>query len=313
MRKLLVLVYVTAIVAVVINHQVIADWWFLQSYRPDPQISALADRAYLSDDGRRHFYVSNPEINDKKEFNSNCPVLEKALVLGCYSGRQIYVLEIGRSELEGVMEVTAAHEMLHAAYDRLGTKEREDINGQLLKAYESIDNPKLRELIESYEASGGEELAYNELHSILPTQVKDLPENLEDYFRQYFNDRQKLVGLYAEYESVFLDINRRIDSKKSRIEALRSRIDTQENFIGQLKQQINDINSRMQALRRSNDTEGYNRLVPRQNALVEEYNTAIHYHRDIIEQHNKLVNEVNDLVILQNDLVNSMDSRYEPL
>lgn len=313
MRKFLILVYIAAIVAVVINHQTIADWWFLRSYEPDSQISALADRAYLSDNGRRYFYVSDPEINDKKEFNNNCPVLEKALVLGCYSGREIYLLEIERSELDGVMEVTAAHEMLHAAYDRLGTKEREEINRQLMAAYESIDSSRLNDLVESYEDSGGRELVYNELHSILPTQVVELPENLEEYFGQYFNNRKKLAGLYAEYESVFRDVNRRIDSKKSQIESLRSRIDNQEAHIGQLRQQINDINARMRALRRSNDTEGYNRLVPQQNTLVEEYNAAVHNHRGVIEQHNKLVDEVNDLVILQNDLVNSMDSRYEPL
>lgn len=313
MRKLLVLVYIVIITAAVYNHQAIADWWFLQSYEPDSRIAALAGRAELSDEGRRYFYVSDPEINDKQEFNRNCPELEEALVLGCYSGREIYLLEIERPELDGVMEVTAAHEMLHAVYDRLSTREREDIDRKLMEAYRGIEEPKLRKLIESYEDNGGQEVLLNELHSILPTQVLELPPDLEDYYGDYFNDRRSVAGLYLEYESVLSGINDRIDNLKGRIEQLRTDIDAQENYIGRLRSEIEDINRRMRELRQSGDNEAHNRLVPQQNALVQEHNAAVSYNRDLVERHNAVVNDVNDLVILQNDLVNSMDSRYEAL
>lgn len=313
MRKLLVLVYIVIITAAVYNHQAIADWWFLLSYEPEPQITALTERASFSERGRRYFYVSDPEINGKEEFNSNCPELEQALVLGCYSGREIYLLDISRPELDGVMEVTAAHEMLHAVYDRLGTRERERIDRELLDAYGQLEDSKLRNLITSYEESGGREVMLNELHSILPTQVLKLPPSLEEYYRPYFEDRRKVASLFFEYESVLSGINERIDALKDRIENLRTDIDAQENYIISIRNQIQQINRQMQNLRQSGNTEAYNRLVPRQNALVEEHNAAVDYNRTLVERHNSVVNQVNDLVILQNDLVNSMDSRYEPL
>ncbi|MEX0934693.1 MAG: hypothetical protein WDZ42_02720, partial [Candidatus Saccharimonadales bacterium] len=66
------------------NQQAIADWWFLRNYSPTSEIIALAEESYLDERGERLFYLSDPKINNKSEFNTNCPIIEQAFVLGCY-------------------------------------------------------------------------------------------------------------------------------------------------------------------------------------------------------------------------------------
>ena len=86
---------------------------------PSPaEISELADATGMSETGRRIFFASTPELDDADDFNTHCPVDEQ-IVLGCYTAREIYLYRVTDERLQGTNEVTAAHEMLHAAYERL--------------------------------------------------------------------------------------------------------------------------------------------------------------------------------------------------
>lgn len=309
--------YVAALVLLIVGivryHQDIADWWFLRSYDPPPAVAELAQRAALSEEGKDYFYVSDPEINDKKAFNRNCPTVEKTFILGCYTDKRIYVLEVHREELDGIMEVTAAHEMLHAAYDRLGSGERDRVTDMLEQQFEQIEDKRTIELIEQYEKEGGDRVRRNELHSILPTQVADLSPELEEYFSQYFTDRQKIVKLYDEYKTTFENLRGQIDSLQGEIEGLRTRIDNLETQITAQRQRVNELNTELDHRQQQNDTQAYNALVPQQNAAVEKYNRLVDQYRSLISRHNRKVEKLNEIVLLQNELVNSMDSTYQSL
>ena len=66
-------------------------------------------------------------------------------MLGCYIlNKGIYVYDITDDRLAGVRQVTTAHEMLHAAYDRLSVKERAQVDAMTAAAYEKLDNIRIK-------------------------------------------------------------------------------------------------------------------------------------------------------------------------
>ena len=115
---------VAGAILAVVNRQQIIDEITLWQYQPSEQIATIASRAKMSDTGKRMFYISKPQIKSANEFNEDCRRVEKGnAILGCYnqSSGEIYVYDVTNPELDGVKEVTAAHEMLHAAWARLGS------------------------------------------------------------------------------------------------------------------------------------------------------------------------------------------------
>ena len=122
---IVVLISLVSILAVVIlNPRLINDWLALRGYTPSQRVSEIADRTTMTDKARRVFYVYDPQIEGSDVFNQHCTIREVSIVLGCYDGTRIYVYDVADERLKGVQEVTAAHEMLHAEYDRLSTGER---------------------------------------------------------------------------------------------------------------------------------------------------------------------------------------------
>jgi chromosome segregation ATPase len=293
--------------------QEISDWWFLRSYQPPRAIADLADETSMSQEGRKYFYVSDPKINDKQTFNRNCPTREAASVLGCYRNQRIYLLRVERRKLDGVMEVTAAHEMLHAAYDRLEADTRSRVAGMLEEELETIEDSRVKELINSYEEDNNETVRRNELHSILPTQIADLSPELEEYYARYFNDRQAVVDKYQQYKSTFADLRQQINTLQDRVDSLQNRIDSLKGRIDAQRSKVERLNARLERLESQGDREAYNELVPEQNAAVNRYNSMVDRYKSLISRHNNTVERLNEIVVLQRDLVNSLDSTYQEL
>ncbi len=295
------------------QHQAISDWWFLRNYEPSEEISSLASDSYMSEHGERLFYLADPRINDKEEFNENCPIIEKSFVLGCYASGRIYILSVDQEALDGVMEVTAAHEMLHKAYDRLSESERAEIVDELEDFYATIENETLRDLIDRYEERGGVSVRQNELHSILPTQVVDMPPQLEEYYDRYFTDRESVARMYESYEAVFIEIQERIEELRGELSSLRSDISVMEQELVATSDLITNLNQELERREDEGDIEGYNELVPEQNQAVARYNSLLDRHRSAINTHNRLVDDLNDIVLYHTDLVNSLDSSFQSM
>ncbi len=65
------------------------------------------------------------KLNQQTSLTKIAVAWKRNAILGCYnpSSRDIYIYNVTNSELDGVKEVTAAHEMLHAAWERLSESE----------------------------------------------------------------------------------------------------------------------------------------------------------------------------------------------
>lgn len=294
------------------NTQNIADWWFLRDYQPSPEISQLVTEAGMADQGKKLFYVSDPSLDTKQDFNVNCPFEEQTIVLGCYDGRNIFILDINDPELDGVETVTAAHEMLHAAYSRLSDDERQNVDTMLNKQFEQTSNQRIIDLIAEYDSSD-QALINNELHSILPTELENLTPELEEYYSQYFDDRQKVVAAALRYEAVFLGLEQDLENLQSQIDGYKSQITAYEQQLETMSEEIGDLREQLDSLRDQNEIAEFNSLVPGFNSKVDLYNDTIALLRGVIEQHNQLVKEINEATIKHNNLVEAIDSNYQEL
>jgi len=290
----------------------LTDWYKLQNYTPSPEIKKLADQAHMSDEGRRIFYVHDPQIDQKTAFNSNCPFAERTFVLGCYTGSSIYILSVTEPRLKSVEAVTAAHEMLHAAYSRLSADEKTKVDALLQKDFKAKADDRLEALIEDYRKQDPSSVP-TELHSIMGTEVSSLSPELEAHYKRYFTDRSKVVAAYNGYEQVFTNLENRIKAYETEIENLRAEIERLDGEIKATRTDINDINKELSQHRAQDDIDGYNALVPKQNALVNSYNADVRAYNAAIRSHNAKVKAVNAIVLRQNQLVNSIDSKYQEL
>src|SRR5882757_9682250 len=127
---LVLAVWVVLLGALAYNRQGILDTWKLRNYTIPATGSTLATNDTMTQQARHIFYVNTPQITDKQPFADNCPSgTEQSVVLGCYHGNQngIFVLQVADSRLDGVEQVTAAHELLHAAYDRLSSRQKQSV------------------------------------------------------------------------------------------------------------------------------------------------------------------------------------------
>lgn len=197
------------------------DWVRVQQFQPAAAVVALASEAGMNDHGRYMFYTGAPTLETASAFNAACGDHEHSTAtLGCYTGERIYLYDIDNAELHGVEQVTAAHEMLHAAYDRLSTDEKRRVNSAIARYLPTLQaDQQFVERMSVYDKLS-EADRLNELHSILGTEVKQLSPELEAHYRQYFADRSVVTGLYATYSGVFATLKARADTLVGEYERL---------------------------------------------------------------------------------------------
>ena len=174
----LVVVAVAAFGIWMLTHpQRVSDQFAVWQYEPDAAVTRYAERSTMTDEGRFLFYASHPAIAAGDDFAVNCSSqLEDVGILGCYQhgSQRIYLFDVTDDRLDGIEDVVAAHEMLHAAWDRLSDGER-DILAPLLEAEAATRSadPEFAKTLEYYaEAEPTERL--NELHSIIGTEFAAL-------------------------------------------------------------------------------------------------------------------------------------------
>lgn len=301
-------IIVLAVVAVgLYNFQAISDWYILRNYSPPARVVELADQTTMQDKTRQIFYINRPSLDDKQAFNAHCQASEKTIVLGCFIDHQgIYLLNVDDPRLSGILQVTAAHEVLHAQYERLGKDEKVRVNSLLEEAYQQVANERIKTTIESYRSSGAD--VTNELHSILGTEVENLPGDLEAYYSKYFKSRQQIVQYSKQYEKAFEDLKKKVEEDDKKLQSLKETIDANQ---AQLEADGKDIDSerkRMDSLLFSRQIEAYNNAVSGFNQMVQSYNRLVARTKDQIAQYNALVEERNNAVTQQEELYKVIDS-----
>jgi uncharacterized protein YdaU (DUF1376 family) len=289
------------------EHQSISDWMALRNYQPPSSIVQLAGQTSMTDYARKVFYVNHPDIEAKSTFNQNCPDNggEKTVVLGCYHNGQhgIFLLNVSDPRLYGVEQVTAAHETLHAIYDRLSARERNYVDGLLMNYYQhDLHDKRLLDTIAAYKKSEPNDWV-NEMHSVFGTEVAQLPAPLENYYKPYFADRQKIAAYAAQYESAFTTREAQVSQDDAQLTTIKSQITTDEANLHTQQQAIANDQAKLEDLKNSGDYANYNNGVPAFNTEVDAYNSLVYTTRGLIDQYNQLIVSRNAIAIEENQLV----------
>lgn len=297
---------------VFLNMQTISDWWKLRDYAPTARIVALADGTTMSDEARKLFYVNHPQLLTGSAFSSYCQLeAEKTVVLGCYLGgdRGIYLYEVTEERLRGVVETTAAHEMLHVAYDRLSGDEKQYVDGLLVNFYSNgLQDERVKQTIEAYKLSEPDELV-NEMHSIFATEVALLPQELETYYKTYFANRGTVVAMAGRYQAEFTSRREQAAAYDAQLAVLNKQIEENQITSTARRQSLERESVRMQAMQRSGDVASYNRLVDTYNASVQTYNSLLATTRNQIEQYNQIVEQRNAVALEERALAQALTNQ----
>lgn len=317
MKKLLSVVITLLLMALpvvgFVKRQAIFDWWKLRDYTPSARIVELANSTTLTDSGKHLFYVYHAELQGSEAFNTSCDFSEQSIVLGCYvSGQGIYIFDVKDERLKGIHEVTAAHEVLHAAYERLNTQERSRIDELTQQTFNQLENERIKKTVESYRERDPSIVA-NELHSILATEVDELPTELETHYAKYFTNRKAVVNYSKQYEQAFSERENRIKEIQQKLESLKNQIDANEKSLAQTKEDLAAQFSNLESQRSSTEANTFNARVRAYNGQVQRYNVQVQQSYALIDQHNALVAEYNKIVGEEKELIQAIDSRPETI
>lgn len=301
---------------VILNRQFIVDSVHYWTYEPTADIQSITTRSAFTDNGKFMFYITRPEVQEAAEFNSNCDRKEQGTaILGCYANDRIYLFNVTDERLDGIKEVTAAHEMLHAAYQRLSGDEKRRIDTLIDIEYEAMkSNPDLAERMAFYaRTEPGERL--NELHSIIGTEMATISPELEKHYAKYMSNRAGIVSLYSGYNTLFLQLDQYAKELSANLDKLAKQIETDTNKynadIKVLNADISDFNSRASSGDFPSQSAFY-----RERTALQQRSSAVGKLRDTINanvaQYEKLRIEYNNTVTESHTLYDSIDSTLEP-
>ena len=280
----------------------IYDWWRLRNYNPPAAISRLTDRAGFTDKAKHLFYINHPKlVSSKKSFQAACTQTEQTIVLGCYISPQlgITIYDVKDKRLNGVEEVTAAHEMLHAAYDRLSDKNRDKINKALNDYFkQELTDPRVKATIKSYQKTEPDDWV-NEMHSVFATEIAYLPSSLESHFQQYFKNRGQVVKLSERYEDAFR-------SREAKARQLLKQLKNLESDISAVEADLKAEQADLSADRRSIDSQSEADAF---NQRIQAYNAKVAHINSLVDRYNKLRLQYNELVLQSRELFNAINTK----
>lgn len=310
------MVSIAAAALLFLNRQLVVDQLSVWQYKPSEAVAQLVQRTSMNDHAEFYFYAAQPAIEAAKTFNEKCASKEEgAAILGCYNGRNIYIYDVTDPKLDGIREVTAAHEMLHAAYDRLSNDEKIKVSALLEAEYEKLkNNAEFAERMAFYARTEPGERA-NELHSIIGTEVASISPELETYYKKYFDNRSALVALHEKYASVFLALQKRSDELSTQLEDLAAKIDMQSAAYNAAIEQLNSDIAAFNTKSASGGFSSQAQFQTERNALLararqlEQSRASIN---NLISQYNQLRNELESIASQSEALNRSINSSLAP-
>lgn len=297
----------------ILNRQWVYDFLRGMGYEPVGEMARIRDDLSLTERGEFLFRASQPVLSSREEFNDKCRAVmdEEMAVLGCYRNDNIYVYDISSAELDGIRELTTAHELLHAVWGRMSEEERDALADELalvLKQNQDV----LKSEIDNYDASEQRE----ELFVRAGTEVANLPVELEKVYGEIFEDQDMVVGFYNKYIAVFRAMEQEMDALKAEMEEIQAQIDSltaeYELRADALDAEIDEFNvcanragcfaSDGEFYARRNvlvaEQEALEGLYVRVNELVDEYNARVEkYNADVTrtEKLNRAINSASEV------------------
>jgi hypothetical protein len=311
----LLIVLLVAVGWLAINRRAVMDWISLRGYQPPALVSQLATQDTMTAYAQHVFYVNHPQVQLKAAFDGECPSgTEQTVVLGCYHSDQagIYVLQVSDPQLSGVEQVTAAHETLHAIYDRLSTAKRNQVDGWLTDYYNSgLTDPNIKAQIASYKQTEPHDVV-NEMHSLFGTEVGNLPPQLEQYYAQYFTNRAAVVADYNNYQAAFSTRLNAIKQDDSQLATIKAQINADNADLKNRDAAINGQQNTLDQEKSSGDVTAYNNGVPGYNAQIDAYNAEVQAVHQLVTQYNQLVSARNGLALEEQQLSQELSGNTVP-
>jgi len=208
----------------VVYKQFIIDVVHYVTFKPSPAITSIAQKITLTDKGKFYFYASRPELSGRSTFNTKCVRKEaNSPILGCYSTQQIFVFDVTNEKLDGIEQVTSAHELLHAVYERMPQSEKDALAPHLQRDYARLADKELIDRMKYYSKNEpGEQ--NNELFSILGTEFNEVSELLQQEYAKYFSNRSAIVAYHTASHAVFTSLSSRANSIASQLTSLINKI-----------------------------------------------------------------------------------------
>ena len=283
------------------NQDMFLDWLNVKPQASSPDIERLATATAMTRSAQRIFYRQDPTIEQRREFLKTCSkVPVKGVMMGCYSRRgsvgKIAIQVVTEPRLQGMMEVTAAHEMLHAAYDKFSQSERDRLTPLLESAVTRVKDERLLKVLNQYKADDRERYL-NELHSHLGTEISNLGEpELEKYYQKYFTNRQQTVSFAVKAGSTLRVIDERAEVLKPEIDRLeidlkarRVELDSTESQSKSSSQRLEEQSSALSQIRENAENGLANG--DRSTGLIAEFENQRSRFNDAVEVHNAQVRE----------------------
>lgn len=317
-RKILCVLFVTIVtlcgVAIWLNYTTIRDYFVGINYQPSAEMLAIRDGLRLTERGIFIFNATQPELNERGDFNRNCRTGETdTAILGCYAREKIFVYDIRSEELEGIRELAMAHELLHAVYARMNIQEKDALANELAQVYDSN-----REILETEIGFYDEAERQEEIFVRAGTEIKDLPNGLEETYAQIFNDQDAVVEFYDGYIGVFREIEERQAEIAEELDAKKAELDSGKvNYARETAQLNADVVSFNACARVDGCIKSKTEFRERRAALINRRDELEKMYNEInttVAEYNELVAEYNELVVhgqMLNDEINSAESPQE--
>lgn len=247
-----------------------SDEEVLKTYKPTPEVAEIAQKNTLTDEGKAILFRADPKFIDAETFIKYCQTISRGIeALACiapkvgggpFGGRQIYLLEIDDPKFADHKYSATIHEMLHSAYQRLSSDEEKSVNALLdTELSKHQEDPHLKAVIEILKSKKGNKAILEEMHSKFAVEYKELSPEIEEYYKQYFTDRSKVVDLFQK------------GGFNSRVR----RLDQINRELGALNPKLTEMNGQLVALKNSGDIDRFNSLVGQYNSLVGQYNGKV--------------------------------------
>ena len=312
-KSILLVLLIVVVTVVVLNRQWVYDWWKGLSYQPMGEMGRIMRDLELTDRGEFLFKAAQPTLSSQDEFNAKCRTVmdEEMAVLGCYVDENIYVYNIESAELDGIRELTTAHELLHVVWARMNEGERNELVRPLTQVFDSHQDILSSEL-DTYDTSQKQE----ELFVRAGTEIANLPVELEKVYGEIFTDQDAIVGFYNKYIRVFKAMEAEMEELSQQMGTIQGEIDRltvdYETRVGVLDAEITSFNSCAETAGCfATEWEFYSKravLVQEQEALEGVYNQI----NGLVDEYNGLVEKYNADVTRTEKLNRVMNSSSRP-
>ena len=312
-RTLVVVMMTTILVAAFLNRTFLRDLIVGATFSESAEISSIKTNLELTGGADVVFRATKPKLLKEDQFNNICRDDDAYIsILGCYVNDEISLYDIKSSELNGIVESTAAHELLHAVWKRMDDGEKNRI-GELLNAVynDELYNKELKNELSNYSS---DELL-DELHSRVGTEIKNLPKELEEHYAKYFRNQDVVVKFYEKYNEIFKEIKKERDELESEMQNINT-------IIGQkailYKEKNNSLSSRVLEFNQCAETPGCftstgEFYAKRSELLAEQAELNADYEEInvLIDDYNSLIKKYNANVLKEKNFDNIINSNVK--